>query len=82
MCARRAAGWAIAMRFAPEQSDADERPRSALSQLRWLENLDSVDPAVRAAAGRLTEQINEDHELPHTEDPLEDAKFIVDALQV
>jgi len=71
VCARRAAGWAIAAHF------SQGRPLGALSQLRWLEKNDEAPEQLRSAAGRLTEQVTEDHELPHSEDPLRDAEFIV-----
>ncbi len=71
VCARRAAGWAIAAHY------SHGRPLGALSQLRWLETNDDASEQLRSAAGRLTEQVTEDHELPHSEDPLQDAEFIV-----
>jgi hypothetical protein len=46
-------------------------------QLRWLETNDEAPEQLRSAAGRLTEQVTEDHELPHSEDPLQDAELIV-----
>ena len=74
VCARRAAGWAIAAHY------SSGHERGALSQLRWLEKNEEVSEELRSAAGRLTEQITEDHKLPHSEDPLQDAEFIVDEL--
>ncbi len=71
VCARRAAGWAIAAHY------PNSLPRGAFSQLRWLENNSEVSEKLRSAAGRLTKQVTEDHELPHSEDPLQDAEFIV-----
>ncbi len=71
VCARRAAGWAISARY------SHARPLGALAQLRWLEKNDEAPEQLRSAAGRLTEQVTEDHELPHSEDPLQDAEFIV-----
>ena len=71
VCARRAAGWAIAAHY------SHGRPLGALSQLRWLETNDEAPEQLRSAAGRLTEQVTEDHKLPHSEDPLQDARFIV-----
>ena len=71
VCARRAAGWAIAAHY------SSGRSRGALSQLHWLESNVKVSEALRLAAGRLTEQVTEDHDLPHSEDPLQDAEFIV-----
>ncbi len=71
VCARRAAGWAIAAHY------PDSRQRGAYSHLRWLESNTEVSQELRSAAGRLTEQITEDHKLPHSEDPLMDAAMIV-----
>lgn len=69
--ARRAAGWAVAAHY-PDTSQQD-----AYSLLQWLERNTEVARELRSAAGRLTEQVNEDHQLPHPEDPLEDAEMIV-----
>ena len=74
VCARRAAGWAIAAHY------PDSRQRGAYSHLRWLESNAKVSQELRSAAGRLTVQIAEDHELPHSEDPLLDAEIIVRSL--
>jgi hypothetical protein len=72
VCARRAAGWAVATSF-------PEVPRKgAFSLLRWLESEGPEE--LRAAAGRLTERVTPDHELPHDGDPLQDAALIVDGL--
>ena len=80
VCARRAAGWAIAIHFADVQADTDQSTRGALSHLNWLKNHPEAPLELRAAAGRLTEQVDEDHLLPHEEDPLEDAELIVATL--
>ncbi len=71
VCARRAAGWAVAQHYV-------ESPEvGAYSLLRWLERQPDTPEELRFAAGRLTERVNEDHELPHSEDPLKDAEIIV-----
>ena len=69
--ARRAAGWAVATHY------PDTSQRDAYSLLLWLERNTEVSRELRSAAGRLTEQVKEDHQLPHPEDPLEDAEMIV-----
>lgn len=69
VCARRAAGWAIAARH-PELPQ-----RSAISLLRWLQEHGPKE--LNAAAGRLLVGVDEEHRLPHPEDPLEDAETIV-----
>jgi hypothetical protein len=56
-----------------------ELPRSgAFNLLRWL--VSEGPEELRAAAGRLTDQVNQDHELPHEDDPLLDAELIVESL--
>lgn len=72
VCARRAAGWAVAARY-PELPQ-----RSALSLLRWLEASGPVE--LRAAAGRLLARVDSEHRPPHDEDPLLDAQSIVNGL--
>lgn len=69
--ARRAAGWAVAAHY-PNTSQRD-----AYSLLQWLERNSDVSRELRSAAGRLTEQVKENHQLPHPEDPIEDAEMIV-----
>jgi hypothetical protein len=71
VCARRAAGWAIAAYY------PNSGRRGAYLFLRWLGSNIEVSKDLRSAAGRLTEQVTEDHELPHSEDPLKDAEIIV-----
>ena len=71
VCARRAAGWAIAAYY------PNTGQRGAYLFLRWLASNREVSEKLRSAAGRLTEQITEDHKLPHSEDPLKDAEMIV-----
>ena len=78
VCARRAAGWAIGRRY------HEQLPPTATSNayllLTWLKEQGEVPDTLRAAADRLTTRITEDHDLPHSEDPLEDAKEIVTAM--
>ncbi len=78
VCARRAAGWAIGVRFHDQISPA--ATANAYLLLAWLKEQEAVDESLRAAADRLTTRITEDHELPHPEDPLEDAAHIVRAM--
>ncbi len=72
VCARRAAGWAIAARY-PELP-----ARSALVLLRWLAT--NGPQELKQAAGRLVVGVDQDHQLPHPQDPLQDAALIVDSL--
>lgn len=72
VCARRAAGWAVAARY------PDRPEKSALNLLRWLA---AAGPAeLREPAGRLLVGVNVDHQLPHPQDPLEDAESIIGSL--
>jgi len=45
-----------------------------------LQKLEDVPEDLRLAAARLTTRVTPTHELPHAEDPLEDAQAIVQAL--
>ncbi|MEA1978083.1 MAG: hypothetical protein U9N80_09320 [Chloroflexota bacterium] len=78
VCARRAAGWAVS--FTRSLNEEREIEANAYEMLQWLaQQADTVD-AVRAAATRLTARVSLDHTLPFPEDPLEDARMIVEAL--
>jgi hypothetical protein len=76
VCARRAAGWSIIPYM---QAQAGPRHAgNAYQNLGWLQKRGSGAPAhLREAAGRLTERIRPDHTLPFDEDPLRDARIIV-----
>lgn len=76
--ARRAAGWAVGRFYARRFGDAAQR--SAYTMLRWLNEQPDIDPALRAAAGRLITRVNHDHRMPFVEDPLDDARRIVETL--
>jgi len=78
VCARRAAGWAISRRY--HDDPAAELPISAYRVLQWFQVQPAVRGGLRQAAARLTTRINEDHELPHQQDPLEDARRLVHAM--
>lgn len=75
VCARHAAGWAIGLahqRF-PRRG---QRP-NAFQLLRWYASLENAPAPLRQAADRLMQRITKEHELPHPEDPLEDAETLV-----
>jgi len=69
VCARRAAGQAIRAHSGIEGD--------ALKQLKWLAGSHAIPDSVRAAARRLSTKVDTDHNLPFTEDPLEDARLII-----
>jgi len=78
VCARRAAGWAVS--FTRSLTEECEIESNAYSMLQWLTQQADATDAVRSAAKRLTARVNHDHTLPFPEDPLEDARMIVEAL--
>lgn len=78
VCARRAAGWAIGL---VHQRLPDEgRKPNAYQLLRWYSSRVSTPAALRQAALRLTQRITKQLELPHHQDPLEDAQALVEAM--
>ncbi|MGA9533371.1 MAG: hypothetical protein WBR18_11700 [Anaerolineales bacterium] len=77
VCARRAAGWAISLRYDDPKTSV---PVSAYRVLQWFQVQDFVPQRLKLAAARLTTQINEGHNLPHQQDPLEDARNLVEAM--
>ncbi len=78
VCARRAAGWAVS--FTRSLNEEREIEANAYEMLQWLaQQADTAEP-IRAAAARLTTRVSLDHTLPFPEDPLEDARTIVEAL--
>jgi hypothetical protein len=78
VCARRAAGWAVS--FTRSLNEDREIEANAYEMLQWL--VQQVDTAedVRSAATRLTARVSLDHTLPFPEDPLEDARMIIETL--
>lgn len=77
VCARRAAGWAVVLYR--RRSGEDIEDEHVLRHLAWLQDQHSNE-RLRSAASRLGIRVNPDHQLPHEEDPLEDARLIVTRL--
>ena len=76
VCARRAAGSAV-REWYRRRTDADWHG-DALKQLQRLQE-DALAPEnVRAAARRLTARVDLDHTLPFEDDPIEDARGIIE----
>jgi phospholipase/carboxylesterase len=73
--ARRAAGFAIGPYF--ENQTGETATKSAFDLLLWLADREEISAEVRWAAHRLTIHVTPDHNLPHPEDPLNDAKVII-----
>ena len=78
VCARRAAGWAVS--FTRSLNEEREIEANAYEMLQWLAQQAETPDDVRAAAARLTTRVSLDHTLPFPEDPLDDARMIVEAL--
>ena len=76
VCARRAAGWALRPYYVERMGQP--APASALDLLRWFHADPSASPDLRHAAERLTVRVTEQHSLPHPEDPLADARRIIE----
>ena len=76
--ARRAAGFAISSYF--EDCTGESSTKSAFHLLSWLQDREEISAEVREAARRLTVHVTPDHILPHSEDPLVDAKTIIVAM--
>lgn len=79
VCARRAAGKALGV-YAQRHSASAWGP-SAFDRLKLIQGEPAVPEPVRAAAARLTARITEDHVLPHSEDPIDDARTIMDYVE-
>jgi len=77
--ARRAAGWAAADYF--HRVVGASQPNGATECLRWFATRSELPADLREAARRLTVHVTADHVLPHPEDPLVDARLIVDNLR-
>ncbi|OGO20880.1 MAG: hypothetical protein A2Z14_04095 [Chloroflexi bacterium RBG_16_48_8] len=78
VCARRAAGIAIGIYF--ERNTGESPPRSAYELLQWYSRREEIPDNLRESAERLTVRVTPEYKLPHIQDPLEDARFIVAAI--
>jgi hypothetical protein len=79
VCARRAAGQALGLYAARHAGLA--WGRSALSRLAGLAQARDAPAEVRQAAERLIARITPEHVLPFDEDPLGDARRIVEFVE-
>jgi len=78
VCARRAAGLAAGAYL--ERHAGNPSGRNAHEALRHLARLESLPDSLRAAARRLTVRVDQDFKLPHAQDPLEDARTLIEGL--
>ena len=79
VCARRAAGLAIKAWY--QAREGSDWGGDAMTQLTRLKAEGVVPEKVRAAAGRLITKVDFDHTLPFVDDPLVDARLIIDYVQ-
>jgi hypothetical protein len=77
VCARRAAGWAVESIYRPETGQSLPEA-NAYRFLVWFKEHERFPQNLRNAAARLTARVDEDFKLPFAEDPLDDAKLIID----
>lgn len=77
VCARRAVGHAARAFYA---RTGVAQPGDALAQLKHLRDDARLPEALRAAAGRLTVKVDHDHHLPFADDPLADARTLIQFL--
>ena len=75
--ARILAGRAVEV-YALAHSPNTHPHRSAYEWLKWLASQDSIPEEISNAARRLTVRVTKTFDLPHPEDPLEDAWLIVE----
>jgi hypothetical protein len=80
VCSRRAAGQAISW-FMTEHPRADWG-QDALSQLTHLRDDESFPREIRDAAIRLTTKISDRFTYPFTSEPVEDARCIIDHIEL
>jgi hypothetical protein len=78
VCARRATGLAIRVHF--EEMEESIPTTNTLRLLKWFADQPQFSDELRKAASRLTVHVTTGHNLPHQEDLLEDAKFLITAM--
>jgi len=76
VCARRAVG--VAVSFWLESNTREHYGTSAMNRLRSIQKDDTIPQEIKNAAEKLTTHINNSDTLPFTDDPLNDAKIIID----
>ncbi len=76
--ARRAAGLAIGIYF--KKLTGKNPPQSAYKLLEWFSQREEIPEDLQLSAGRLTVRVTPEFELPHEEDPIDDARKIVTAI--
>lgn len=78
VCARRAAGQAIA---SFQQRKTGIQPQANYYRLLcWFQEVEGIPEALKQAAARLTTRVTQEYTLPHPDDPLQDARMLIEAL--
>ncbi len=77
VCARRGAGYAIRLHYRSVRGAGWEG--DAFHQLKVFRDDETQPEPLRAAARRLTTQVNHDHAMPFDEDVLADARLLIAA---
>ena len=79
VCARRACGIAITffLQHFPEKNFASD----AMNQLKQLQRDETFSEASRNAAQRLTTKVNEKFSVPFSNNPIDDAKIIIEEIE-
>lgn len=80
VCARRAAGWATRVWY--QRREGAGWRGDAVKQLRRLRDDPAAPDLIRQAAERLTTKVDENHALPFDNDPVDDARLIVEFVQL
>jgi hypothetical protein len=78
VCARRAAGLAIGIYF--ENQTAEKPTGNAYKLLQWFSEQEEIPEELQRSARRLIVRVTPEYELPHEEDPIDDARSIVSAV--
>ncbi len=82
VCARRAAGAAIRgwLGRQPKPPEGWLKGGAVVQHLRLMKDNARLPEPVRAAAGRLATNVQPDHAMPFANDPVEDARIIIEYL--
>ena len=78
VCARRAAGLAVASYY--ECRHAHLATHSAFDLLKLVQLEEELPTGVRLAAARLSTRVTTSGQLPHPQDPLDDARMLIETL--
>jgi hypothetical protein len=80
VCARRAAGAAVQAYFGKQGNSS--QPENALRSLLSLSNTQNIPDRIQLAVERLTQRVNDDHQLPPEIDLIKEAKLLIQYLNL